>query len=256
MSDPLDRLGDLGAGIDAPDVGAIRSRARRIQQRRRVAVGASAGVALAAVVVIAAVALPGGGSRDVATTADVEGSPPAQAPLAAEQATGDAVSAEEGLPERSPAGEEDAALAEPLGGTGASADAAAPEARATEQPPLEVTVLVSSQATSHTFTLRVCNPGDQTARRGFGDAQRFDFEVYDGGQDPVWRWSEGRMFAQVIGGETWKPGECREDWSATWQGTDGDGDPVAPGNYQVVGVLTAFTPERSEPVEVCHVTCG
>jgi len=259
MSDPLERLSDLGDGIQSPDPAQIRSRAHAIMRGRRVAVAASAGAALAAIVVVAAVALPSG--RDDRQTAsgiseESTSAPDVAARLAGkgERSSSPGAATDGESPPSQPQAEADSAAALTSGSAGVSASDGG-------QPPLKVTVLVSQDtATQHRFTLRVCNTSADTAtQRSFSTAQRFDFEVYEGEAgtgEPVWRWAQGRLFAQVTGTETWRPGECRDDWTATWEGSDGDGDPVGPGRYEVVGAVTAPEPQRSEPAEVCHVTCG
>src|SRR5438309_5436011 len=66
MSDPFDVLrGSARRG--APDVGAIRSRARRIERRRRVAIS-SAAIVIVAVAVGGVLLRPGGGGVSNTTT--------------------------------------------------------------------------------------------------------------------------------------------------------------------------------------------
>ena len=53
-----------------------------------------------------------------------------------------------------------------------------------------------------TFTLRVVNGSSRPVRLGFRTAQHFDLVMEDGQGREVWRWSAGRLFAQVLGEET------------------------------------------------------
>jgi hypothetical protein len=57
-----------------------------------------------------------------------------------------------------------------------------------------------------TFTYRVRNEGNEDVTVTFRTSQRAEFEVYEG-DDPVWRWSDGRLFSQALGEETLAPGE-------------------------------------------------
>lgn len=65
------------------------------------------------------------------------------------------------------------------------------------------------------FRLRVANDGAAAVPLEFGSAQRYDFVIFDGAGAEVWRWSSGRMFAQVVGLERLEPGavlEYEESW--------------------------------------------
>ncbi|WP_117591262.1 BsuPI-related putative proteinase inhibitor [Haloprofundus halophilus] len=82
------------------------------------------------------------------------------------------------------------------------------------------------------FGLTVENRGDERATLSFRDAQRAEFVVSDAsGDGEVWRWSDGRMFAQMLGSETLDPGE-----STTFEGVWDDPEP---GDYVAVGELAA-----------------
>jgi hypothetical protein len=65
-----------------------------------------------------------------------------------------------------------------------------------------------------TFTFTVTNTGDQPVSLQFRDACHADFAVFDGDEE-LWRWSEGRMFAQVLQESSLDPGE-EESFEATW----------------------------------------
>ena len=51
------------------------------------------------------------------------------------------------------------------------------------------------------ITFEVVNRDDKTVRLDFSSAQRFDMAIEDGQSAEVWRWSAGRMFAQMLGQE-------------------------------------------------------
>ncbi|NHN47336.1 hypothetical protein G9464_06965 [Halostella sp. JP-L12] len=80
------------------------------------------------------------------------------------------------------------------------------------------------------FTFTVANDGDEPVDLSFSDTLEADFAVRDDGGE-VWRFSEGRMFAQMLGSETIDPGGTAT-YEATWE------DP-APGEYAVVATLEA-----------------
>jgi hypothetical protein len=80
------------------------------------------------------------------------------------------------------------------------------------------------------LTLSVANEGDEPVELDFRDAQRVDFTAYDADSgEEVWRWSDGRMFGQVLGSEEIPAGESLE-YQAEW---------AAPpsGSYRVEGEL-------------------
>ncbi|KTG10321.1 hypothetical protein AUR64_12150 [Haloprofundus marisrubri] len=82
------------------------------------------------------------------------------------------------------------------------------------------------------FELTVENQGDESVTLSFRDARRAEFVVSDAaGDGEVWRWSDGRMFAQMLGSETLDAGE-----SMTFEGVWDD--PV-PGEYVAIGELAA-----------------
>jgi hypothetical protein len=103
------------------------------------------------------------------------------------------------------------------------------------------------------FTLRACNKTTETIEKTFSSGQRYDFEVSRNG-DRVWRWSDGQVFTQVYGQETWEPGQCKS-YSEFWDGTDSSGAPAPPGKYEAVGVLTSSPPLRSAAKSFCLDTC-
>lgn len=76
----------------------------------------------------------------------------------------------------------------------------------------------------------VANEGDRSVELTFGSAQTAEFVAADA-DGPVWRWSDGRMFAQRIREETLAAGESVVA-EATWP------DPPA-GTYTVEATLAA-----------------
>ncbi|MCU4740061.1 BsuPI-related putative proteinase inhibitor [Natronoglomus mannanivorans] len=77
----------------------------------------------------------------------------------------------------------------------------------------ELDVSVSADGNDVRFAFTVHNTGSGTADLQFPDACKADFAVLDEGRE-VWRFTDGRVFAQMIGEASIPPGE-----SITYDGT-------------------------------------
>lgn len=100
-----------------------------------------------------------------------------------------------------------------------------------------------------TLVLTVRNRADQPRSLTLPTSQTHDFAVSAGAGDEVWRWSAGRMFAQMLTEVTLAAGESRT-FSETWDQVCSDGRPAAAGPYRLVGWMPALaTPVRSPPIE-------
>ncbi|WP_246999843.1 BsuPI-related putative proteinase inhibitor [Halosolutus gelatinilyticus] len=94
---------------------------------------------------------------------------------------------------------------------------------------LEATVSTDeSESETVTFALTVTNAGDDPLELQFSDACRAEFVVESEGRE-VWRFTDGRMFAQVLGSETIDPG-ARATYEGEWS------DPES-GEYTALGAL-------------------
>jgi plastocyanin len=66
------------------------------------------------------------------------------------------------------------------------------------------------------FRFTVTNAGHDAIEVTFHDAGRADFVVYESdGDEEVWRWSDGQLFAQVLQTARFEPGEeavFEESW--------------------------------------------
>ena len=99
-----------------------------------------------------------------------------------------------------------------------------------------------------TFAVTIRNRRDAPQTLTFASSQTHDCFVYKGENKEVWRWSAGRLFAQVITELTLAPGESRT-FTVAWDQTDRQGAPLPPGDYQAVGLVAARVPgARSAPV--------
>lgn len=87
------------------------------------------------------------------------------------------------------------------------------------------------------LTLTARNTSDAPVDLEFTSSQRYDFRVENAAGSTVWTWSATRSFAQVLGEETFAPGEERS-WSST-VGAD-----LSPGGYTAVGMVM----NRSGPI--------
>ncbi|WP_408958987.1 BsuPI-related putative proteinase inhibitor [Natrinema sp. 74] len=86
------------------------------------------------------------------------------------------------------------------------------------------------------FVFTVTNAGTEPIELRFSDACTADFGVIDGDEE-VWRFSDERLFAQVLESETLAPEESTS-YEAEWADPD-------PGTYEVVAELRA----QDEPCE-------
>jgi hypothetical protein len=255
MSDPLTRLGSLGARGAPPDLDAIKLRAHRIQRRRQTGL-ASAGAAAMAIVAVVGVLLTTGPEGEKATQTLADELRESAAPSPAAQAYAPLTT----VPESASAGKVvgGSSTSGSSGSTGSApvarsetdsgeAAALAPSRASADKEPLVATVAVEDQMLGRgkTFTLKVCNATSEPVKRSFGSSQRYDFEVSQGGK-VVWRWSDGQFFTQVVGEEAWKAKECKE-WSADWDATTSDGGRAPAGDYKAVGVLKSSPEVRSAP---------
>jgi hypothetical protein len=86
---------------------------------------------------------------------------------------------------------------------------------------LTATLDVETDGDTARFGLTVTNEGDETASLTFSDGQRADFVVRDAEAGTErWRWSEGRMFPQMLGTEDLAPGET-VTYDAEWNAPAG-----------------------------------
>lgn len=93
---------------------------------------------------------------------------------------------------------------------------------------LETTADGSRDAVMFVFTVR--NEGDEEIELEFSDSCKADFALEDDDGE-IWRFSDGRMFAQVLSSDVLAPGE-ETTYEAEWS------DPE-PGEYTAVAELQA-----------------
>jgi hypothetical protein len=99
-----------------------------------------------------------------------------------------------------------------------------------------------------TLQLTLHNRGDALQRLSLSSARTHDVVISTPEGEELWRWSHGRLFAQMLTEMTLQPGASRA-FSSTWDQTRADGGAVAEGRYQAVGLIPAMGSEiRSQPV--------
>lgn len=107
---------------------------------------------------------------------------------------------------------------------------------------------VESVARGEPVTLRLVlhNRGSGARQLQCPSARTYDLRVLapDGGE--IWRWSRGRVFAQMLTDVAVGPGESRE-FRVTWDQRSSDGAPVPPGRYQAEGSIPALGGEIRSP---------
>jgi PKD repeat protein len=87
--------------------------------------------------------------------------------------------------------------------------------------------------------LRVYNQTCRPVTFHFTTSQRYDFEITDGSGTPLWRWSTGKGFLDVVGEETVVCNGPPLTYFAKFPLFDGTGQPtLAPGLYRLRGWLT------------------
>lgn len=114
----------------------------------------------------------------------------------------------------------------------------------TAEAPLAASVEVQVTSAEVKMLLHVTNSGDGPVAFTFPTSQRHDFVVRTPAGSEVWRWSEGRAFAQVVTRDTLAPGES---WAleAVWT-------PEADrtGVYRATGLLTAMDREVRQSTQL------
>ena len=81
------------------------------------------------------------------------------------------------------------------------------------------------------MTLKIFNYTEEDIVFQFNSAQRYDFIIEDEEGNEVWRWSEGRMFAQMLGEKILGPTNTEVIYTAEYK------DRLNPGYYKITGVL-------------------
>jgi len=81
------------------------------------------------------------------------------------------------------------------------------------------------------MTLKIFNYTEKDIVFNFNNSQRYDFIIEDEEENEVWRWSEGRMFAQMLGEEILGPDNPEIIYTLKYQSK------LSSGYYKVTGIL-------------------
>lgn len=89
------------------------------------------------------------------------------------------------------------------------------------------------------FNLTLRNTGKSVQKLTFSSGQSFDITATPAGRtEAAWRWSHDKMFTMALRDVSLRAGET-QSWTATWEQTDNNGNPLPRGEYSVVGSITA-----------------
>ena len=83
------------------------------------------------------------------------------------------------------------------------------------------------------MTLKIFNYTEEDIIFHFNNSQRFDFIIEDEEGNEIWRWSEGRMFTQMLGEEILGPRNPEVIYTAEYK------DRLNPGYYKVTELFIA-----------------
>jgi len=83
------------------------------------------------------------------------------------------------------------------------------------------------------ITLKIFKYTEEDFIFHFNTSQRYDFIIEDEERNEVWRWSEGRMFAQMLEEEILGPSNSEVTYTAEYR------NKLSPGYYKVTGVFIA-----------------
>lgn len=102
------------------------------------------------------------------------------------------------------------------------------------------------------FLYTVRNEGASDFRATRSTAQEFDFMAFHN-ESRIWRWSDGRMFAQIMRPLVVKPGQ-ELVYEAEWDLKDSKGKPVAAGIYRVLAYIPSQQGRLAEAETTLDVT--
>lgn len=99
-------------------------------------------------------------------------------------------------------------------------------------------------------TLTVTNITRHPVTLSFVSSKQYDFIIKQGDNE-IWRWSDGKMFAMALTSLTFGPQESR-NFQVTWDQTDHAGHKIPSGFYEAVGMFEVMNnpPSKSIPFEI------
>ena len=104
-----------------------------------------------------------------------------------------------------------------------------------------------------TFTLKARNTSEEPRSLTFANGQRFDFtatpETQNAAPEPVWRWSEDKIFNMRFGDVAWKAGE-EKTFTTKWDGNGRNAAALPPGRYQISAELASQPRLTAAPIAI------
>ncbi|MCL5773073.1 MAG: BsuPI-related putative proteinase inhibitor [Firmicutes bacterium] len=91
------------------------------------------------------------------------------------------------------------------------------------------------------ITLKITNQGEKTAFFDFSTSKKYDFWVKDESGKEVWRWSNDRVFLQVLTNMKLDAGKSRT-FKEIWNQEDNEGNQLKPGRYIIYGEISLEKP--------------
>jgi hypothetical protein len=113
-------------------------------------------------------------------------------------------------------------------------------------------LIVSSEATAEGLKLEllVVNTADKLLPFRFNSSNSYDFVITDAASDQeVWRWSHGMTFDTVNRTDSIRA-SGKWTFSEVWNRRDNNRNPVPPGRYRLVGIVTSLPAIQSNPVSI------
>jgi hypothetical protein len=83
------------------------------------------------------------------------------------------------------------------------------------------------------MNLKIYNYVEEDIVFHFNTSKRYDFIIEDEEGNEVWRWSEERIFAQMLGEEILEPSNPEVIYTAEYK------DKLSPGYYKITGIFIA-----------------
>jgi len=88
------------------------------------------------------------------------------------------------------------------------------------------------------MTINIFNYTEEDIVFHFNISQRYDFIIEDKKGNEIWRWSEGKMFAQMLGEEILGPRNPEVTYTAEYR------NKLSPSYYKITGIFVA----RDRPI--------
>lgn len=111
---------------------------------------------------------------------------------------------------------------------------------------LELMVDVNVLRNQAEFIITLINNSSETKKLKFSSSQKYEIIVTDQNNQEVYRYSEGKMFAQALESTLIKPAESVK-WEEIWEG-------IKPGEYEVEVSILSHDAEGLIKKKTIHVT--